>query len=190
MKGSNTYSTREEWLVALVELLRPDFAKAGLEIPACPVSCGWPSRNVRKVAGQCFRSAASKDGSRHIFVSPMMDDAVEVAAVLTHELVHACLPDGTGHKGPFKRAMKKVGLEGKPTSTHAGEELTQRLNAACKKLGAYPHAKLSLVDAAARQGTRMLKLQCPSCGYTVRTTAKWICNGLPTCACGSQFEEA
>lgn len=31
------------------------------------------------------------------------------------------------------------------------------------------------------QGTRMLKCQCPECGYTVRTTRKWIDVATPVC---------
>ena len=36
----------------------------------------------------------------------------------------------------------------------------------------------------------MLKAECDSCGMVVRTTRKWIEEvGLPTCACGGQFEQ-
>ena len=36
-------------------------------------------------------------------------------------------------------------------------------------------------------GSRMIKIVCDAdgCGYTVRTTRKWIDVGLPTCPCGS-----
>jgi hypothetical protein len=33
----------------------------------------------------------------------------------------------------------------------------------------------------------MLRLECPACGYTCRTTAKWIEVGLPTCPCGEEM---
>jgi hypothetical protein len=185
-----TYDTREEWLVALVDALRPVFYDSGLglEIPAVRVSCSWPSRSIRKRLGECWHSKAAKDGSRHIFLTPLMDDGPEVAAVMVHELLHACLPDGAGHKAPFKKGMKALGLEGKATATNAGAALTKRLHAVCEELGKYPHSALTLQDAPGKkQGTRMLKLVCPGCGYTIRTTAKWIETGLPTCTCGEEF---
>jgi len=33
----------------------------------------------------------------------------------------------------------------------------------------------------------MLKVSCPADGYTVRTTAKWIAVGFPTCPCGTEM---
>jgi hypothetical protein len=56
----------------------------------------------------------------------------------------------------------------------------------------FPHAALrsGLNGAHKPQGTRMLKVQCGSCGYTVRTTAKWIEVGLPLCPCGCGMEVA
>lgn len=39
-----------------------------------------------------------------------------------------------------------------------------------------------------RQATRLLKLQCPACGYILRGTRKWIDVGLPTCCCGTRME--
>lgn len=36
-------------------------------------------------------------------------------------------------------------------------------------------------------GSRMKKLECPKCGYTCRTTKKWLEKGLPTCPCGMKF---
>lgn len=33
-----------------------------------------------------------------------------------------------------------------------------------------------------------LKLLCPSCGYLVKTSQKWLDIGTPTCVCGTQME--
>jgi hypothetical protein len=92
-----------------------------------------------------------------------------------------------GHKGPFRKIAKKMGLEGKMTATHPGAELAEHLNALCVKIGPYPHASLDRSQAK-KQSTRMLKLECAGCGYTVRTTAKWIEAGMPTCPCGTEME--
>jgi len=144
---------------------------------------------IRKRVGECWTAKASKDKSRQIFITPRFDDALDVLDVVVHELLHACLPDGTGHKGAFKQGMKKLGLEGKVAATYAGPGLLKRLNAIAKLLGIYPHSALKLSEAPVKkQGTRMIKLECPGCGYIVRTTAKWVEIGLPVCVCGQTFE--
>jgi hypothetical protein len=181
--------TREEWLVAMTEALRPTFEDAGFTIPAVRVSCSWPSRQIRKRIGECWTSRASKDGSRQIFITPILDEGFAVVEVLVHELLHAVLPDDVHHKGPFRKGMKALGLIGKPTATNAGPELTERLHVLCLEVGDYPHSALSLKDPGVKkQNTRMLKVQCPACDYTVRTTAKWIEVGLPTCPCGEEMK--
>lgn len=55
-------------------------------------------------------------------------------------------------------------------------------------LGPYPHGALKLPEVAT-QSTRMLKLECSSCGYAVSTTLKWLARGTPTCYCGSAFKQ-
>jgi len=180
--------TREAWLQAMVSYLRLPFDEAGYPIPDVRISCSWPSRSIRKAIGQCALPGASKDGRHQIAISPVLEDTDKIAATVVHELIHACLPDDVMHGKPFKAAMKKLGLEGKATATTAGEELTERLNTLCEKLGPYPHSALILDLQEKKQGTRMLKLSCPGCGYTVRTTAKWLEIGLPVCMCGRGFE--
>lgn len=190
-KSNIVYGTREEWLLALVDPLRSEFTGVGLTVPDIRISCSWPSRSIRKRIGECWHSKAAKDGRRHIFISPLIADSVAVAEIVVHELIHACLPDEAGHKKPFRDAMQKIGLEGKPTATHAGEKLRERLHALCENLGDYPHAPLELSDTKEKkQGTRMLKLECQGCGYVVRGTQKWIDIGLPTCCCGVRFRLA
>ena len=184
------YNTREEWLTALVEKLAPLFVAQNYELPAIRVSCSWPSRLPRKRIGECWQARASKDGSSQIFISPTLDDGVRVADVMVHELLHAVLPDDVRHKGPFRQGMKALGLEGKPTATTAGPELKERLNIICSDLGKYPHAALSLDLQMKKQTTRLVKLECPGCGYIIRTTRTWIDDaGVPTCPCGSKFQE-
>lgn len=36
-------------------------------------------------------------------------------------------------------------------------------------------------EAPKKQTTRMLKCECPQCGYTVRTTRKWLDVAVPVC---------
>lgn len=79
-------------------------------------------------------------------------------------------------------------------ATVAGPELKERLNALSAELGPYPHAGLNLGAGRKKQGTRMLKCVCGSCGYTARTTGKWIETlGAPLCPCNSlpmNFDQA
>ena len=182
---------REEWLGSLLEALRPTFAAADKALPErIRVSCGWPSSRAlskkQRRIGECWSVRASDDGTHEILVSPSLADPAEIAHVLVHELCHAACGTDCGHKGEFVRLARKLGLEGKPTATVAGKDLADRLNALTGKLPAYPHARL---DAAHRpvkkQGTRMLKVECGSCGYVVRVARKWLDEGMPTCHCGN-----
>jgi hypothetical protein len=60
-----------------------------------------------------------------IMISPVLDDPMRVAGVLAHELVHATVGTQHGHKGPFAKLAKKIGLEGKMTATTEGEAFKQ-----------------------------------------------------------------
>jgi hypothetical protein len=112
-----------------------------------------------------------------------------VLSTLLHELIHAFVGIKAKHGKDFKLVAVKSGLEGKMTATTAGPELLARLETLAKTLGRYPHASLGLGGERLKkkQGTRMLKLQCPECGYQVRTTQKWIDIGLPICPCGAEL---
>ena len=35
--------------------------------------------------------------------------------------------------------------------------------------------------------TRLRKVSCPDCGYTVRMARSWMVTGLPTCPCGQSM---
>jgi len=184
------FSTREEWLVAAVEALRPLFAEVGEEIPAVRVSVGWPGGRGRKnsVIGQAWAKEAAADGVAQVFISPVLDDASRVLDVLAHEIVHVVDENKSGHKGRFARIAKGIGLEGKMTATVAGEALKARLDEIAADLGAYPHAALASMDGAdgpKKQTTRMLKVECANgSGYIVRTTRKWLDEvGFPLCPC-------
>lgn len=40
------------------------------------------------------------------------------------------------------------------------------------------------------QTTRLLRCECPQCGFLARITRRWIDYGLPECACGGQWQVA
>lgn len=180
--------TREDWLTRLVEEVRPWFSAVAFSLPqGIRVGCGWPSSRAlsvtKRTLGECWDSITAVDGQTNIVISLALDDSDVVAGILMHELVHAATP-GAGHKGEFVACCMALGLVGKPTQALPGPGLTARLATAITKLGRYPHGK---VDGRARkkQPTRLLKLICPNCCYTVRTTQKWLDLGVPSCCCGA-----
>jgi hypothetical protein len=183
-------SDREAWLAGMVEALRDTFADAGHPLPKrLRVSCGWPSGRAlatMRAVGQCWSPDNSEDGTTEIFVSPCVADAAEVAEILAHELCHAAVGVDKGHGPAFARCARAIGLTGPLRSTVAGETLRASLATLAARLGEYPHATLD-TSKQKHQGTRMRKVACPACGYTVRTTARWIAVGLPTCACGQHM---
>ncbi len=73
-------------------------------------------------------------------------------------------------------------------STRAAQ--IQSFNKAVDRQAAlYPHRTLDVTVNARKQSTRLLRIVCPACGYTARTTRHWLDRGLPTCPCGSLLTE-
>lgn len=181
---------REQWLTRavpkLVEIINEtgilDISEAN-SVTKISVSVGWPGgKSVNKVIGQCWPTGMGS-GVAHLFVSPRLTDPVAVLDVLLHELIHAADDCKSGHKGAFTRCARACGLEGKPTATFAGTELKERLVAIAATLGDYPHVGIKPGQKIGKvQTTRMIKVECPACGYLVRTTSKWLEVAIPQCA--------
>lgn len=179
---------REQWLHGITEkFIRPWFEQQGYKIPAYRASCGFPSTRALSLKsrriGECWHSTASKTGHREIFISPTLDDSLDVLQVLVHELIHAALPDDAGHKAPFKQAMKKFNLGGKATATVRTPEFDGIAQNWVVEFGDYPHSAInSSALARKKQTTRLIKVECMECGYTVRVTRKWLDEaGAPIC---------
>jgi hypothetical protein len=183
------YDTREEWLNAAMRELEGFFTDVGVKIPGeIRVSCAWAKR-PGKAIGWCWRKEASTDRTNEIQISPELDDPVKILAVLVHEMIHASDNGASKHVGKFKQVALAVGLEGKMTATMASPELLARLEKLATTIGPYPHSALNpMMDTKPKQTTRMIKVVCPDCGYTVRASHKWIEIGLPTCPCGNEME--
>jgi hypothetical protein len=189
---------REAWLHEAVDYLAPLIEnRAGLTPHPARVSVGWPSSRgmsvKKKVIGECWATKATQDGVAQVFISPILTDGIVILGTLVHELIHAYDDCKSKHGGAFARAVRAVGLEGKPTATEVlpGSELHKNLTGILDVLGPFPSA--GIIPAARRekvQSTRMLKLMCLNCGCIVRMTRKWLDDvGEPTCGCGFQFEE-
>jgi hypothetical protein len=79
-------------------------------------------------------------------------------------------------------------LTGKMTATTNSIELDDFINNnIIESLGSYPHAKIDYSQQK-KQTTRMIKAECPNCGYVIRTSKKWADVGLPDCCCGGFFQ--
>jgi hypothetical protein len=201
-------NTREEYLLAAVEELRPMFTKNKLVIQPVKVSCGFGSKSPMKRLGECWQAGACADSiTRNIFISPLNKTAVEALATLVHELVHASLPDEEKHGKMFKEAMKALGLEGKATSTYAGPALLEQLEAIVDKLGDYPTSRLIPKEKSKNEkakAKKSFKLFCPrkrngekACilvdktaggDYNVTASRKSLKLGFPLCPCGAEME--
>lgn len=191
---SNTVN-REAWLNAAVFEFKPFFLGQGLTVPELYVSCGFPSRNAtsikKRYIGECWSGLQSADKKPQLFISPFLVDPIApggVLATLAHEIIHATIGCEAKHGPRFVKAMKKVGLEGKPTATVAGELMLEKMTRISEKIGPYPHSELKLIKERKIQTTRMLKCVCghDECGYTVRLSRKWMEEvGLPICPGGT-----
>jgi len=191
--SANTLEYREGWLHAVADQLRPLFASHGAIVPVeVRFTCGFPSTRAfsakRQRVGECWSGETSADGHIEIMISPVLDDPMRVAGVLAHELVHAT--GRHGHGRLFAKLAKAIGLEGRMTATTEGEAFKRTVAPILEEVGPYPHAELSKA-VRPKQGTRLLKLQCPICPYTVRIARKWLTEvGPPACPShGANMEE-
>lgn len=183
---------REAWLTEAGVEIGSLLVQNGLEVPTYRVSVGWPSKGgtsaKKRRIGECWRPEASEDGISQIYISPVLENPADVLSTLVHEILHALTP-GEGHRGEFVAAAKTVGLLAPWTSTPVGDELKAALAEIAERLGEYPHVKLTPGVQGKVQSTRMLKVMCPDCEYTVRMTRKWLDVGNPSCPDGDEMFE-
>lgn len=186
--------TREDYLNTATQALAPRFAALGYPLPNVRASVGIPAGGKGgkfKRIGECWSPQASADKTTEVFICPSQSNAVDVLAILLHELIHAAVGLECGHKGAFKRVALALGLEGKMTATIPGAALKADLAAIVATLGEYPHAALNTaLSGRKKQTTRMIKLICEHCGWSCRTTGNHIEAGLPTCHCGGHIAVA
>ena len=175
------FTERESWLAAAAVLLQHEvFPSAGInpaqwEQRRYRVACGFPigyrgSRTGKVTLGQAFDPSISADGTFEVFINPILDNPVEVINVLAHEKGHVWAGIQCGHRGEFARICRAIGLVGPMTATTPSDALRVKFQSIADQLGSYPHAKVD-PNARRKQGTRLLKLQCSDCGWTVRLSA-------------------
>lgn len=197
------YDTREAWMLAAVEAMRPWFVDVNAEVGPVRISIGWPGGRSAKgkgIRGQCWASHTVADGIPAIFVTPDQSDPILILGIILHEMNHASDNCLSGHRGTFAKTAKALGFLAPWTdSSGKTDELIEKLTNLLADLGTFPHGAIN--DKAhgltglspARppvQTTRMILLTCSVCGYIVRTTRKWIDIGTPSCPNGDPLEEA
>jgi hypothetical protein len=198
MKGSNYHDTREGWLRAATDELRPYFKTCGYELPDnIRFAIAFPSTGRKgKRVGECWHSSTSADSSFEIFLRADLFEPDHVLAVLIKELVHTLLPPDAGHGNVFKMAATRIGLEGPMRQATPGPVLKERLHEVAEKMGPLPHARLNIaqqpmttrgsigVDVPKKQTTRYHKATCSdeNCPFTVRVVATHVTSiGVPHC---------
>lgn len=179
MNAITAIDTREAWLNAFVAAARPVFAGKSFPLPdRVRVSIGFPSCGRRgRAIGECWSDCRSSDAHFEIFIRPNLETDSRIADVLTHELIHAAVGLAAGHGRPFKSAMRALGLTGKATATVAGPDWHSWAQPILDAIGPMPRGRLDdggQSSAKPKQTTRLIKLECPDCGFTCRTTAKHI----------------
>lgn len=175
---------------ALYLRLRSDRAAIPASRP-CRVAIGFTSRGAKgKAIGECWDNRRSGDGHFEIFIRPDLAHApdampAQIAAILAHELVHAAVGIAAGHGRAFKRVSVGLGLVGPMRATTPGDAFLSAIAPILAAVGPLPHGRLDTGSATTRprkQAARMLKCECSTCGYTVRTARKWLeTAGAPLC---------
>lgn len=154
MTKTKTEKTREQWLEQATRAINGSvFKAAGYAMPAkWRVTCGW-GKGSSKHIGMCYPPQRAEDGeTTHMFISPVLGDAVTVLATLVHEMGHAAVGCEHQHKKPFKDFMRAVGLEGKATATVPGATLAAKLARIGERLGDYPHVTLRPITKDGKGG--------------------------------------
>lgn len=170
--------TREEWLNKFAAKMGKAFIELGQPLPEkLHISCGFPSSGARgKTIGECWYEEASLSGHVEIFIKPDQHKAMDVAAILAHELVHAALGAGFGHGKEFKKIALGLGLVGPMKSTTAGELFIERAQPIIDKIGDYPHEGLQGIPQGKKpqKNEPMFNLRCPECDYFAKTTESML----------------
>ena len=163
-----SHETREQWLTALTDGLRPAFEEKGSPIPEkVRLSCGFTSHGSSGGRiGECWSDKSSETNHVEIFIRPDQVEPMEVAAVVLHELCHAALGNEAKHGPLFRKLATALGLEGKMRSTTAGPAAVALLTPIVEGLGAYPHSALKLSSPKKKSKSPPWKIvKCPECEF-------------------------
>lgn len=187
-------------------ILREAIAHFKLQVKPESIVVTVQTRGRRNALGWFWngRWKQGKNNLSEINLSAESLSTCDVGELLIHELAHAendakgvhdC--SGKVHNKHFKEMAESLGLQcEEKRSKKVGWGYT-KLGPAASDFLAKAKFNRSIFDACrtdavslAKVGSRLLKAECPDCGYTIRVTRKWADVGMPKCPCGSHMEEA
>jgi hypothetical protein len=182
---------REAWLRAAYAIVRKEL------LPQAPaavaISWSFPSKggtkSSRRTIGECHYkggSAVKVEGDRVILISPTLQEPYDLIETLVHEMVHAALPMGCGHRAQFSQLAARIGLVKPWTATTAGPELKKKILGWLKRLPKWPGGHLLIQH---QQKNRQLKAVCDcETPRIIRGSAKLFEQGPIVCGlCEAEF---
>ncbi len=183
---------REAWLTEMARLIEPLFGGMRNAIKPYRVTCGFPSKcatspKARRI-GECHGAKASGDGVHELFISPTLEEVVDVGGTVAHELIHVAAGLEAAHGRKFVAMGNRIGLtQGKATSLSPGKDMADTIRKFGEKLGPYPHKALS-VSSKPKGAPTTEKLVCTECECSITISFKWLTEaGFPTCGCGGEM---
>ena len=175
-------NTRESWLQVMSRPLQAaiELAAADLNIELTPHDGGFdfacaPITHSKNCIGEC-RHAEYHEGKARIQVDTGLEDPKMVLHVLLHELIHAFCPED-GHRGRFPKIMKRLNSVGKMTESNYGYEQMAWFDMLLDNIRPWAevHKPFAVTPRGQRgKGSRLIKCECLSCGFVMRTTRKHI----------------
>ncbi len=147
---------REKWLSEAASRLTFLSPLGGMPKGVSGISCGYGKGGTRSSKG--FSVHADSSGKNQVFIHPHLSDKDEVLDALVKALREAA-----------------------PKMTY--DHVASHLQGIASTMGPYPQHKLEENDPTQKKdGIRQLKCFCPVCGYTARTSRKWLDkSGAPFC---------
>lgn len=182
--------TREAWLELAIKKLRPIFkSRCQITLPKkIRVTLSFPlGRKPTKVLGQSLSRDMSAGKFAELLINPTIASPLRVLDVLAHELIHTWDGNKHGHRGPFPRVAKALGLKSPWRATTASPELVKVFKQVLKTMPKYPHKEITPTAPHKKQTTRMVKLECGFCGFICRASRAAVqMSGPPICGCGDE----
>ena len=180
MRTNTPFKTREEWLNVASILLLDELGgvcsiRADLDVK---ISVGFApnTKTNSRVRGVCFSRAASESRLNEIYISPVINDTLDVLAVLLHELIHAIDDCVSGHQGEFSKRSRAMGFLPPLTSSRPNAQLLEKLQAVKTAIGDFPHAKIAMHGF--KQESRSLKCVCADCDFRFQASITQIARAM------------
>lgn len=186
-------------------VIREAIKHFGLQVNADKILVTIQTKGRKAAVGWFWakRWKQGKDALNEINMSAECLKEHHMGELLLHELAHAennakeikdC-SSGQYHNKSFKSMAETLGLKVEKSKrfgwghTDLDAGAIAFLDKISFKRELFDVSRLTPATKTA-VGSRLLKCECPACGYVIRTTQKWLDVGVPTCPCGEEMEAA